>query len=197
MYTIRILLLLTGISVAHADTLTGRVVGISDGDTITVLVARDPVKVRLANIDAPESGQPWGSRSKQSLSELCAGAQARLETQGKDRYGRTIATVFCNGTNANREQVRQGMAWIFDRYARWDSPLYAMQREAKLAERGLWSDPQPMPPWEWRRREWAGKEVVQPAATSGAAPSQVTPRKWLCDRKEAGQDRVELDCGWR
>jgi micrococcal nuclease len=127
------------------------VVGITDGDPITVLVAREIVKVRLVDIDAPESGQPWGFRSKQALSVTCFGKAARLEMQGKNRYRRALATVFCEGANANREQVRQGMAWVFDRYVRPDSPLYAVQREAKLDHRGLWSDPQPVPPWKWRR----------------------------------------------
>src|SRR5262249_19867689 len=77
------------------------VIGINDGDTITVLVERQQVKVRLADIDAPESKQPLGSRSKQALSDVCYRKDARLETQGRDRYGRTIATVYCAGSNAN------------------------------------------------------------------------------------------------
>ena len=128
---------------AHAETLTGRVVGISDGDTITVLIGREQVKVRLADIDAPESRQAFGTRSKQALSDLCYNKDSRLETQGKDRYGRTIATVHCAGGNANADQVWQGMAWVFDRYARPDSPLYILQKQAKATHRGLWSDPNP------------------------------------------------------
>src|SRR5262249_5488207 len=92
----------------YADTLTVRGIGITDGDTLTVLVDRQSVKVRLADIDAPESKQPFGSRSKQTLSDLCFRQDARLEAQGKDRYGRAIATVYCAGRNANAEQVRQG-----------------------------------------------------------------------------------------
>ncbi len=118
------------LSEAPAETITGRVVAIADGDTLTVLVDRHQVKVRLADIDAPKSKQPWGSRSKQSLAMLCFSKEARLETAGKDRYGRRIATVHCAGTDANAEQVSQGMAWVFDRYARPDSPLYALQNEA-------------------------------------------------------------------
>jgi endonuclease YncB( thermonuclease family) len=124
-------------TIAASEPITARVIGITDGDTITVLVARETIKVRLADIDAPEHGQPWGSRSKQSLSELCADAQARLKTQGKDRYGRTIATVYCAGRNANADQVWKGMAWVFDRYAKPDSPLYMLQEQAKAGRRGL------------------------------------------------------------
>jgi endonuclease YncB( thermonuclease family) len=136
---------------ARAETLTARVIGITDGDTITVLIDHRQVKVRLADIDAPESKQAFGSRSKQALSDLCFQKNAKLETAGKDRYGRTIATVYCAGRNANAEQVRQGMAWVFDRYAKPDSPLYFIQKQAKEARRGLWSDSNPVPPWEWQR----------------------------------------------
>lgn len=127
------------------------VVGISDGDTLTVLVDQRQVKVRLAEIDAPESKQPFGARSKQSLSELCFQKDAELETAGKDRYGRTIARVICDGTNANAEQVRRGMAWVYVRYARPASPLYALEAEAKSTRAGLWRDSSPVPPWDWRR----------------------------------------------
>lgn len=136
---------------AAAEQITGRVVAIQDGDTLTVLVNRKQIKVRLAEIDAPESRQPFGNRSKQSLAALCFNKEARLETQGKDRYGRTIATVYCTGVDANAVQVCQGMAWVFDRYASSNSPLYTLQNEARAARRGLWGDPAPVPPWEWRR----------------------------------------------
>lgn len=132
---------------------TGRVVAVHDGDTLTVLVDRRQIKVRLANIDAPESKQPWGTRSQQSLAALCFNKDAMLDIQGNDRFGRTIATVRCAGINANSTQVSQGMAWVYDRYASPKSPLYSLQKEAKAAQRGLWSDPHPVPPWEWRRKQ--------------------------------------------
>jgi len=138
---------------AAAEKITGRVVAIQDGDTLTVLVDRRQLKVRLANIDAPESRQPFGTRSKQSLSDLCFKKEARLETNGQDRYGRTIATVYCAGVDANAVQVRQGMAWVFDRYASSNSPLYTLQNEARAARRGLWGDAAPVPPWEWRQHQ--------------------------------------------
>ena len=124
-----------------------------DGDTLTVLIDRRQVKVRLADIDAPESKQTFGTRSRQSLAALCFNKEARLETQGKDRYGRIVATVYCAEANANAVQVQQGMAWVFERYASRGSPLYALQNEAKAAKRGLWGDPRPVPPWEWRRSQ--------------------------------------------
>ena len=138
---------------AAAHDIVGRVIGVSDGDTITLLVAREQIKIRLADIDAPESRQPFGTRSKQSLSEICYNKSATAEPVSKDRYGRTVARLVCGPTDANAEQVRRGMAWVFDRYARPDSALYALQTRARTDGRGLWSDPHPIPPWEWRARE--------------------------------------------
>lgn len=105
------------------------------------------------NVDlgvAPEKRQAFGERSKQSLSALCFGQQAVIEDQGRDRYGRVIGRVGCSGIDANAEQVRRGMAWVFDRYAA-DRSLYALQDEAREARRGLWRDSAPVPPWEYRR----------------------------------------------
>ncbi len=124
---------------------------IHDGDTLTVVIDRRQVRVRLTDIDAPELGQPFGTRSRQSLSEMCFGKQAMLEVRGQDRYRRTLARVTCAGTDASAEQVRRGYAWTFTRYARSSSPLYALENEARMNHRGLWADPASIPPWEWRR----------------------------------------------
>jgi endonuclease YncB( thermonuclease family) len=137
-------------SPAFADVL-GRVVSVHDGDTLTVLIDHRQVRVRLTEIDAPELGQPFGKRSRQSLSELCFGKTAALDVRGRDRYKRTLAHVTCAGTDANAEQVRRGYAWTFVRYARPGSPLLALESEARAAHRGLWQDSAPVPPWDWRR----------------------------------------------
>jgi endonuclease YncB( thermonuclease family) len=134
---------------AHAE-FTGKVIAVADGDTLTVLLDERQIRVRLLEIDAPEKAQAFGDRSKQSLSELCFGKPARLEGNTKDRYGRTLARVYCDGIDANAEQVRRGMAWVFDRYVT-DRNLYGVQDEARQAKRGLWVDTEPVPPWEWRR----------------------------------------------
>jgi endonuclease YncB( thermonuclease family) len=139
-------------AIPHADNLVGRVVAISDGDTMTILVRQSQVRVRLADIDAPEIKQPFGTRSRQSLASMCARTTAHVEGSSKDRYGRVLGRVTCNGINANAKQVQLGMAWVFERYARRDSPLHAMQVEARGAKRGLWVDAEPIPPWEWRVR---------------------------------------------
>ncbi len=145
-------LLLIGLtSNAYAD-FTGMVVSVADGDTITVLRDRTQVKVRLLEIDAPEKAQAFGTKSKESLSEMCLGKAAELADKGKDRYGRTLARVSCDGVDANADQVRRGMAWVYDRYVT-DKTLYAVQEEAKEERRGLWHDDKPVPPWEWRQRK--------------------------------------------
>ena len=134
----------------HASTLSGRVVSVVDGDTLHLLTpAHQEIKVRLAEIDAPEKKQAFGMRSKQSLSDMCFGKDASIDNKGLDRYGRTIGRITCAGTDANAEQVRRGMAWVYDKYAT-DMSLYQLQDKAKTQHLGLWSDPSPVAPWEFR-----------------------------------------------
>lgn len=128
----------------------GRVVHIQDGDTLTVLVEQRQVKVRLASIDAPELGQPFGRAARAELARICAGQIADVVQTATDRYGRTVAEVTCGGVHANAELVRAGLAWVYVKYAPRRSPLYALEAEAKSADRGLWSDRDPVPPWTWR-----------------------------------------------
>lgn len=125
------------------------VIGIADGDTLTVLQDNKPLKIRLANIDAPEKKQPFGQRSKQSLSDLCYGKDAALQVQTIDRYGRTVAVVTCDGVEANRSQVERGLAWVYTKYNK-DSSLPALEAAARADRRGLWADPDPIPPWKFR-----------------------------------------------
>ncbi len=134
---------------AHAD-FTGRVVNVHDGDTLTVLVDRTQIRVRLVDIDAPELHQAFGRRSRQSLASMCAGQPAHVAEQGKDRYRRVLGHVSCGPFEANTEQVRRGFAWVFVRYVRKNSPLFELQSQAKLERRGLWTEPGAVPPWEWR-----------------------------------------------
>jgi len=139
----------------HGAELHGRVIGVADGDTLTVLVGHDAVRVRLSDIDAPERGQPYGANARQSLAALCADRMATVVSAGHDRYGRTLGVVACGGVDANREQVRRGLAWVYARYARRDSPLYEVEREAREQGRGLWQVAHPLPPWQWRSRHKA------------------------------------------
>jgi endonuclease YncB( thermonuclease family) len=137
---------------ALADVLAGRVVEIAGGDALTILDAgKRRHEVRLADIDAPRMGQPFGARSRQSLSDLCLGKHAAVEDAAPERDGRDIGRVKCAGVDASKAQVRLGMAWVYRRYAPRHSVLYGIENEARIRRRGLWADPDPVPPWEWRR----------------------------------------------
>ena len=137
---------------ALAAEVAGRVVGITDGDTLTVLdAANRQVRVRLAEVDTPESGQPYGDRARQALSDLAFGKAVRVAVVDTDRYGRTVGRVSAEGRDVNAEMVRRGAAWVFRRYS--DDPgLLRLEAEARAARRGLWALPEAerVPPWEWR-----------------------------------------------
>jgi endonuclease YncB( thermonuclease family) len=152
-------LLLALACTANAETITGRVVGVADGDTITVLDA-DKVqhKIRLAGIDAPEKKQPFGNRSKESLSELAYDKTVTAETDKRDKYGRQVGKVLVDGRDVNLAQIERGMAWFYRQYQREQSSsdrrLYeAAENAARADKRGLWRDADPMPPWEFRHNK--------------------------------------------
>lgn len=130
--------------------LVGRVVGVHDGDTLTVLVSQKQIKVRLTEIDAPQRTRPFYSRSAEPLAEFCAGKNPRVVEKGKDKYGSTLGRVYYAGVDETAEQVRRGMAWDFDRCIT-DGGLCPLQDEARAARRGLWADPNPALPWEYRQ----------------------------------------------
>lgn len=126
------------------------VVGIADGDTLHARCGDSPaITVRLAEIDAPEKRQAFGDRSRQHLAELCFQKRADITPKIRDRYGRTVARVSCEGKDASTEQARAGMAWAFTRYLT-DPAVKALEIEAREAHRGLWADAEPVAPWEWR-----------------------------------------------
>lgn len=140
---------------ANAD-----VVGVNDGDTITVKMIDTgrQERVRLATIDAPELNQPYGKASKKSLSDLVFGKKVRLEFVDRDQYGRLVSEVFVNGMNVNAEQIRRGFAWHYKQYQNQQTEeqrnLYSSAEEAAKQQRvGLWRDQNPVPPWEWRKEE--------------------------------------------
>ena len=142
-------------SLLHAEPqpeITGKVVGVHDGDSITVIAAGNvQLKVRLDGIDAPELKQAFSTQSKQTLSELVFGKSVNLHVTGTDRYKRTLAVVMAGNLNVNREMVLRGLAWRYEKYSK-DAALLAAQNEAKASKRGLWFDASPVPPWEWRTR---------------------------------------------
>ncbi len=133
--------------------ITGTVVGVADGDTLSVLdSSKREYRVRLAEIDAPESsGQAFGNQAKHALSRLCYRKLAEITVHTKDRYGRNVGVVTCDGVNANAKMVESGLAWVYTQYASANSPLFGLEQQARLAKRGLWRDANPVPPWEWRK----------------------------------------------
>lgn len=146
---------------AQAAEFSGKVVGISDGDTLTVLQERTPVKVRLHGIDSPEAGQDFGSRAKIAASDLAFGKIVTVRPVDTDHYGRTVALVILpDGRTLNHELVRSGYAWWFRKYAPRDSTLERLEAEARDAGRGLWTQKNPVPPWDWRQHLVPTAEVV-------------------------------------
>ena len=139
-----------------AETLQGRVIGVSDGDTITVLdTTNHERKIRLAGIDAPEKSQAFGARSKQNLSSLTFGKTVVVDWNKTDKYGRTIGKVIANGQDANLSQIKAGLAWHYKDYEKEQSAIdrkeYANAEIAARAQRlGLWLDAKPVPPWDFR-----------------------------------------------
>jgi endonuclease YncB( thermonuclease family) len=134
------------------------VIGITDGDTLQARCGEpgsyEQVTVRLAEIDAPEKGQPFGQRAKQALSGLCFGVQATIKPMTRDRYRRTVARVECGGQDASLELVRQGMAWFFVRYGT-DAEIKGAEAVARDSRVGLWAHASPIAPWDWRARSRA------------------------------------------
>lgn len=128
-----------------------RVVGVSDGDSITVLDGTTRVKVRLKGIDCPERRQPFGARAKQLTSELAFGKTVTVRPFGKDRYGRVLGEVVLpDGRVLNEELVAAGMAWHYTRYSK-DRTLARLERQARRARVGVWSEARPVAPWEFRK----------------------------------------------
>ena len=149
---------------AHATTLSGRIVSVLDGDTI-ILLDRLNIqrRIRLAEIDAPEiahgssnPAQPFGMRSKQSLSDLVFQQEVTAYCTDSDQYGRDVCRIMVGALDANLEQIRKGMAWAYRQYVKTPAYIEAEQL-AKHSKQGLWADSNPLPPWEWRRMLKAGR----------------------------------------
>lgn len=143
----------------HAAELVGRVVGVADGDTLTVLDAsKTQHKVRLQGIDAPEKGQPFGQKSKEYLSSLVFSRVVRVEYDKLDRYGRVVGKVVLGGVDICLRQIDAGLAWHYKAYEREqsqeDRQLYsAVEEDARRQGHGLWSERQPVAPWDYRRAQ--------------------------------------------
>jgi endonuclease YncB( thermonuclease family) len=143
---------------------TGKVVGVYDGDTFTILHEGKAKKVRVNGIDCPEMGQPFGKNAKQYASGLIFGRVVTVSVFGRDRYGRTIGdAALADGRILSKEMVRAGMAWQYWQYSK-DKDLAALEAEARSSKRGLWADARPVAPWDWRK---ASREKSAARAEAG------------------------------
>jgi micrococcal nuclease len=136
----------------------GRVVRVLDGDTVEVLRVegerRVPIKVRLHGVDCPEKRQPFGQKAKEATLRLAGGQQVRVEPRDRDRYGRTVGVVLLpDGSSLNAELVRQGLAWWYQRYAPRAKELGELEARARAGRLGLWGEPNPQAPWDYRRAQ--------------------------------------------
>ncbi|NKE70185.1 thermonuclease family protein [Candidatus Manganitrophus noduliformans] len=143
-------------TVVLAESFSGKVVKVSDGDTISVMHQGRAQKVRLHGIDAPEKRQAFGNRAKKFTSDLAFGRVVTVQAVDVDRYGRIVGEVILpDGRSLNRKLVKAGLAWWYRKYSK-DKSLGELEEEARSARRGLWIDPNPIPPWEFRKKEKVG-----------------------------------------
>lgn len=163
-------LVLTSIAAPAAD-FAGRVVGVIDGDTIDVLSPHmDRQRVRLVAIDAPERGQPFGTRAKQALSDMVYGMDVHVSDHGKDIYGRQLGEVMLGQASANKAMVHLGLAWAY-RPKLTDRIYLEIEDKARRERRGLWIDQNPVAPWDFRRQKRSlpvpttapNQDIAQPA----------------------------------
>lgn len=138
---------------------SARCVGVSDGDTLDVLTEQQAqIRIRLFGVDAPEKKQAFGERARQFASDTALGKILWIHPHDRGRYGRLIADVYLeDGTRLNERLVREGLAWWYRIYAPHDTVLKTLEEQARMEQKGLWRDPHPVPPWEFRRRKTSGK----------------------------------------
>ena len=149
-YLLLTALLLMASSAGLAQSMTGKVLLVHDGDTLTVLDGQTRLKVRLTGIDAPELRQAFGPQSKESLEDLCLARDATVKVVARDHRGGGSGLVKCDGVDASAEQVKRGMAWVYKPHVAATSPLYFLEDQAQRSREGLWKEPSPLAPWLWR-----------------------------------------------
>ena len=163
-------LFLVGCEQAASDLLLGRVVGIADGDTFTMLLAESrTVRIRLDQVDAPERAQAWSRQSQEMLARLLRAGPVRVRVEDTDRYGRSVGRVYAGEVDVNLTMVEQGGAWAYPQYVR-DRAFVRAEDRARRAKRGLWSMPerQTVAPWEFRRTRSARARPVRVPPTPRA-----------------------------
>ena len=148
--------LLLALPVCLGDTLLGRVIRVLDGDTIELLTAqRESIRIRLNAIDAPEKSQAYGQRSRKYLDDMVHGRNVRVQYTSKDRYGRVLGDIYVGEELINLKMVEAGLAWHYVMFAKDHTAMAKAEVEARTARRGLWQEPHPIPPWEYRKQSRA------------------------------------------
>ena len=133
--------------------LIGKVVKVSDGDTVTILTSdKTQHKIRLNDIDAPEKKQAFGNKAKDNLAKYIAGKTVTVEYQKKDKYKRVLGTIYYNNTDINLQQVKDGYAWVYKKYSN-NQTYYKAEKLARDKRVGLWADKKPLEPWEFRKKK--------------------------------------------
>jgi micrococcal nuclease len=150
---------------------SGKCVGVSDGDTISVMHEGKAEKIRLYGIDCPEMGQPFGMRAKQFTSDMVFGKTVEVNPVTQDRYMRTVAWVYVYSLILNKELIKAGLAWHYKQYSS-DKDLALFEEDAGVRKLGLWADKNPVPPWEWRR---GGRGTTAAEGQSPRSPLSETP----------------------
>lgn len=149
----RLLKVLVISALAHScgySQLVGKVTAIADGDTFTMLVSNEQTRVRLHGIDCPERGQDFSKAARQFLAEMIFEKEVTVKEMDTDRYGRTIGIVIIDGKNINEELLKAGLAWHYKRYD-LNSIWAKFEEQARYEKKGIWSQPNPIPPWDWRK----------------------------------------------
>lgn len=154
------------------EDLHGKVLGVIDGDTLTLHTTGKPLSIRLEGIDAPESGQKFGGESREALKKLVAGKDVTVHKTGVDKYNRTLGTVIVDKVDVCQKMVEEGWAWHFKKYST-DEDLAKLEEEAKSTKRGLWQDKDPTAPWDFRA---AKSEVAKTTPSTSPSPLESIPK---------------------
>ncbi|HLP97739.1 MAG TPA: thermonuclease family protein [Sideroxyarcus sp.] len=154
----------------QAESFSAKVIAVMDGDTVLVLRGGQKLKVRMANIDAPEKDQAFGKQSRESLLEMVGKKQVQIDSQAVDQYGRIVGQISVEGRSINQEQVKRGMAWEYSHYHS-DKTYIGLQSDAQQARRGLWTQTSPQAPWQWRKLH----PSVKPAAQKQPVAQRTAP----------------------
>jgi micrococcal nuclease len=170
-----------------------KVVGVKDGDTVVLLVNGEEVTVRLHGVDTPEKSQAYGQKAKQFTSDLIFGKSVRLITHNKDRYGRTVGTIILpDGRSLNEELIKNGFAWHYKAYSK-DVNLANAEVDARRFKRGLWQDPDPVAPWDYRKNK--RNNTVKKEASTAPLPAGASKRMvYICNSSGSAVYHTDNTC---